>query len=1016
MKKFILVFVLPLLFVAESYSQVPGQNSVSPFQEISSFHWNKPNGLPYVKSFSGNYSTEVYQPMGNSRYAFLSKTNHALFVFNRITGQKEKTISLPFTPVDFAFSKGKFFVAGTQNLYVLNSEGKIIDQQFFGNVIRFVNSIKVIDNQVYLITSQQKSWTFGKTSSHFIAHDGIVLNKNLSGKITKHGSHRFSITLSGKGKPVFSKTVDVKKPLGTVRILGISGTRLFVEVQTILNEVPLKVERSIRIYQTAGSQIHQISDITLPDVYYTYIKHDVYVSDSEVDLFVSTPEKAQIYQLKNSATAKMKARVYLPRTLYGKTYLYNNHLLPANESTTALKTVESTPITRQKIIQNAEPYATYKWYCYQANIRDYDCGGVHVRTPAWVTVGNNISVPYMWGGFSSLPQFDQGLKDGVSAGDCDTHGNGAGSSCAVGVDCSGFVSRAWGLGSKYSTRSIPQISTQYASYDDLKPGDVVDYAGHHVRLIHTVNSNGSFLIIEAAASGTDWRVGYNGYTTADFQGRYLPRRYNNVIEGEADTEPPVTTISVNKWETADFQVHFTDHDNTMVKNRFYQVSYPNGPQWSANEKDGFFNDNFTGSLSPQWTKIAGTWTIVNHALNQSDETNSNTNIYAPLQQKATEYSYLYEWRMKIDGSGSNRRAGIHFMSDNPASAQRNNSYMVYFRVDNNTCQIYKAENNSIHLETSDMCTVNAGEWFDAKIIFNAATGEIDVFKNDKLVSSWIDAVPLKNGNSISLRTGNANVSYDNLKVFRSRAATATVTVGKDGDAPFQNLSPEKPACLILSIVDDSMHNVSNVDSAFVNIDWTRPTGFQVNDGTRNDIDSTHNDNQVSANWTPSTDANSGIVAYHCCVGTAPKNHNVVAWFNNDMATRFTQSNLKLVPGDTCYVSVVAINAAGLSSDTVVSNGVRILQPVGISLKHHGGEDFIIYPNPANQALWIKLNSGTVKSRPGVFDLSGKQIPVAVTKVSDNLWKVNLKTVSRGLYFIRIKTASGYFSRKFLITK
>ena len=1014
MKKFILSVILLSLF-QWSFSQVPGQNYISPFREIKTFNWKTTNGLPYVKSFSGNYSVEVFKRIDKSHYAFLSKSEHALLIFNMVTGQKEKTIHLPFTPVDFSFSQGRYYVAGIQNLYLLSPNGEIIHKWFFGNKIKFVNSIKVIDNKAYLMTSNQKTWFFDQTHSHLLSRDGILLKKDLSGEIIKQGSHRFSIILSGTGDESFSKTVDVKKPLGTIRILGMSGSQLFVEVQTILNEVPLKVKRDIRIYQIAKSRLNQVSAITLPDVYYTYIKHDVNISDSYVDILISTPENARIYQMNNLEKAEKSPQIHLPAPLYEKTYLYNNHLLPALEGNSGnLKSIKGTPITRQKIIQNAEPYATHKWYCNQVNIRDYDCGGTHVRTPSWVTVGNNISVPYMWGGFSSLQQFDQGLKDGVSAGDSDTHGNGAGSSCAVGVDCSGFVSRAWGLGTKYCTRCIPDISTQYASYDDLRPGDVVNYAGHHVRLIHTVNGNGSFLIIEASASGTNWRVGYNEYTTADFQGKYLPRHYNNVTNGSQDNTAPTTAISVNKWETADFEVNFTDHDNTVVQNRFYQVSYFDGANWFANNNDGFFNDNFTNST--QWKTQSGNWTIRDNTLNQSVESNSNTNIYALLQQDAGSYSFLYEWRMKIGGSGDNRRAGIHFMCDGPTQSQRKNSYMIYFRVDNNTCQIYKSENNSIHLKTSDACVVNANEWFDAKVIFNSATGEIDVFKNDKLVSVWIDATPLTSGNSISLRTGNANVSYDDMKVYRSRTTTATVTTGAKSDLPFQNPLPDQPACLVLSVVADSMHNLSAVDSAFVNIDWTKPSAFTVNDGISGDIDSTHEKSQLSANWTPSKDANSGIVAYYCCVGTAPDSNNLIPWFNNGSNTQFTKTNLSLKAGDTCYVAVTAVNAAGLSSDTIVSDGVVILQPAGIPSNNSHSETFHVYPNPANEMLWVKTGTQVVASQPKVYELSGKQLMVTVTKVSENLWKINLKTIPHGLYFVRIKTKTGYLSRKFLVTK
>ena len=65
-----------------------------------------------------------------------------------------------------------------------------------------------------------------------------------------------------------------------------------------------------------------------------------------------------------------------------------------------------------------------------------------VQTPPWLIVGMNSRVGYKWGGFNTLSQYIDGLKSNKFAGDIHTDGV---SSAAVGVDCSGFVSRCWQL-------------------------------------------------------------------------------------------------------------------------------------------------------------------------------------------------------------------------------------------------------------------------------------------------------------------------------------------------------------------------------------------------------------------------------------------------------------------------------------------------------------------------------------------------------------------------------------------
>ncbi len=87
-----------------------------------------------------------------------------------------------------------------------------------------------------------------------------------------------------------------------------------------------------------------------------------------------------------------------------------------------------------------------------------DANGVEVNTPDvsykppsgrdgwWVPGAVNKGIPYKWGGFDDPESFDQGVANGLAAGDAATPAkrkadNAAVSAHAAGVDCSGFVSR-----------------------------------------------------------------------------------------------------------------------------------------------------------------------------------------------------------------------------------------------------------------------------------------------------------------------------------------------------------------------------------------------------------------------------------------------------------------------------------------------------------------------------------------------------------------------------------------------
>ena len=390
---------------------------------------------------------------------------------------------------------------------------------------------------------------------------------------------------------------------------------------------------------------------------------------------------------------------------------------------------------------------------------------------------------------------------------------------------------------------------------------------------------------------------------------------------------PTTSVNLlNNWETSDFTVNFSDASDVNVNTSFYNVLDYNNSEWRANSDFGFFNDNFNSTIHSDWTNSVGTWSINSGAINQSDENEGNTNIYASVNQISGN-TYLYQFKMKIGGTGTNRRAGVHFFSDNASLSNRNNSYMVYFRADGNRCQIYKNLGDVIDLKSNDTCVINADEWYNYKIIFNTISGEISAFQENQLISTWTDSSAFSTGDYISLRTGNCNVDYDDIAVYKSRTSSQNITIGSvNAEVRYQNENSGSPACKINSVIYDDAHQWSANADANVNIDWTNPDAITINDGLSADIDATDDNTQLSANWTNSADENSDFNYYEYCVGTVAGANNIVAWTNNGTNTNVSVNSLSLTFGETYFVSVKSVNNAGL--ETINSaDGIYINQAV-----------------------------------------------------------------------------------------
>jgi len=292
-----------------------------------------------------------------------------------------------------------------------------------------------------------------------------------------------------------------------------------------------------------------------------------------------------------------------------------------------------------------------------------------------------------------------------------------------------------------------------------------------------------------------------------------------------DNIPPTTSIDPLKpWYNSDFTTTFTDYDNQTVSARFALVADYNGTRWSANPTLGYAYEDFPGSaIPPGWTATVGTWTVASGILTQSDETQSNTNLYFPLSQNSTT-AWLYHWKMRLSGTGTNRRAGLHIFADDPNLSQRGNSYLLWFRLDNQRIEIYEILGNTLPSPNIQVpYPFAANTWYDIKALYDPVSARIRIWINDQLVVTYTVTNVLTSGGYVSLRTGNARVDYDEMRVYRSRGTSLTVGVGAAKAIRYESPSSTQPAGRLLSIVLDGANLWSNIATASVRTDWTAPT-------------------------------------------------------------------------------------------------------------------------------------------------------------------------------------------------
>ncbi len=322
-------------------------------------------------------------------------------------------------------------------------------------------------------------------------------------EVTVRVSDRFrlraAVRLEGK-----ERYVELPFPgnLGYAECLGEDHTDLmYILAETYVQDVPLIVERFICVVGLDGD-VRSVIRVPVGNQM-TLLKEFVLDPTGILYHLFATEDSLMLFQWSGLNERQFDTLRY-PEDLYDLPH--RNYLLPAGDD--PMQGTADPAVTwgsRAQALDLAERYVYCTYEISPANLAPQGViapDGRHVTTPGWLVVGMNAHVPYKFGGFSTLEQFRTGLLNGLYAGDVDM---ATPSAYAVGVDCSGFVSRCWGLSSHYGTARIPEISTAYTSWDQILPGDAMNMAGWHVRLFIERTPNGGFLAAEAGPNG---QVGY----------------------------------------------------------------------------------------------------------------------------------------------------------------------------------------------------------------------------------------------------------------------------------------------------------------------------------------------------------------------------------------------------------------------------------------------------------------------------------------------------------------------------
>ncbi|MCG3173998.1 MAG: hypothetical protein GMKNLPBB_02215 [Myxococcota bacterium] len=205
--------------------------------------------------------------------------------------------------------------------------------------------------------------------------------------------------------------------------------------------------------------------------------------------------------------------------------------------------------TRQDALNLARQYAEHQWTCGANNTRA-SCSSNY--TCDW-TAGQRVTgLPYDWGGYKTIAQFETDLRNGQAAGSHKVHGV---LSCTTGVDCSGYVSQVWRIGHN-STSTMHNVS-RTISRSEVLPADAFNDAGSHIVLFVSYLANGAPQYYEAAGGAKKVRLNTTGGWR--YLDGYTPIRVNGFANQTTPPNPGPTPTPTGPAGTV---------DDPIIVNRF----------------------------------------------------------------------------------------------------------------------------------------------------------------------------------------------------------------------------------------------------------------------------------------------------------------------------------------------------------------------------------------------------------------------------------------------------------------
>jgi hypothetical protein len=329
MKKNCLILLL-LIATSGCYPQHKAPESAFGIKQLLRLPWNSPDGLPYREGPGANLGATSFEVLDNGQIAFLSNASNEIIIVDVAGGKVTKRFTVNYAPRDFACEGNRFYVLTDFQVNVYDGDGQAMQTIDFPVTCVGVERMTRSQGSTYLLLPNGNSLLIESHGRPVEPEEiqGWMTGKGSSVSIRTNGNASCSVTRIDPDGKRHERSLSTGRKIAGVFVVGTSGSRVFLDVQTYILENPIRVQRKIMSLEMAGGKADTPpEEFIVPDVYYVLSNKDFSVSgDGVLYQMITAPEGLFIFSLTGSASGDG-----YPDFLRNRTYHFNDHLINVDD-------------------------------------------------------------------------------------------------------------------------------------------------------------------------------------------------------------------------------------------------------------------------------------------------------------------------------------------------------------------------------------------------------------------------------------------------------------------------------------------------------------------------------------------------------------------------------------------------------------------------------------------------------------------------------------------------------------